>query len=397
MNFVTLDFETYWDSDYTLSKMTTEEYVRDPRFKAHMVGVKVRDKPTVIIRGDQISAAFSKINWGNTAVLAQHAHFDGFILSYHYGVKPAFWFDTLSMFRAIHPTESASLANQARVLGLPEKGAGYNIVNTRGMETLSPQDYRACAEYCKLDCDITKLAFNELKPHFPASELRLIDLTVRMFTEPILELDSDLLLESWDDERKATLALFKKAMPHLADEAGAAIINDDVAAWKKLKTPLASNPQFAAMLYDFGIDPPKKISPSMLKRGDITPETAGLAPEGLLEKVNKKNAALYVEENGVPHPSVVWTYAFGKSDEAFKRFLLSDNQDLVALVEARLGVKSTIRGTRAQRMIGIAGRGALPIYLVYYSAHTGRYGGGGRINPQNLNKFCPSCGGSGKL
>jgi len=32
---LTIDFETRWDKrDYTLSKMTTEEYIRDKRFKA---------------------------------------------------------------------------------------------------------------------------------------------------------------------------------------------------------------------------------------------------------------------------------------------------------------------------------------------------------------------------
>ena len=32
---LTIDFETRWSSkDYTLSKMTTEEYLRDEKFKA---------------------------------------------------------------------------------------------------------------------------------------------------------------------------------------------------------------------------------------------------------------------------------------------------------------------------------------------------------------------------
>ena len=32
---IAVDFETRWDSsEYTLSKMTTEEYIRDTRFKA---------------------------------------------------------------------------------------------------------------------------------------------------------------------------------------------------------------------------------------------------------------------------------------------------------------------------------------------------------------------------
>ena len=33
MDVYTLDFETYYDQEYSLSKMTTEAYVRDPRFE----------------------------------------------------------------------------------------------------------------------------------------------------------------------------------------------------------------------------------------------------------------------------------------------------------------------------------------------------------------------------
>jgi hypothetical protein len=396
MRTLTIDFETFWTSDYTLSKLSTEEYIRDPRFKTHMVGIKNGDNPTVIVPGHQAQAVFSKIDWSDTAVLCQHAHFDGLILSYHYGVKPAFWLDTLSMFRAIYPAESAALSNQVEVLGLPAKGGGfYNIVSTKDKETLTIEEYNACAGYCKTDCDLTKRSFDILKKHFPISELKLIDLTIRMFTEPILELEHELLIESWHDERQATLALFQAAMPELADAAYDAIENNDPVAWKKLKTPLSSNPQFAQMLLNLGVDPPKKLSPAAVKKGDVHPDVAGDPPLGMLPTTRELKE--YLAKTGEEHPDRFWAYAFGKSDEAFKLMLQSEDTALVTLVEARLGVKSTIKETRAQRFIGIASRGAFPIYLKYYGAHTGRYGGGDKVNPQNLNKFCPACSGEGKI
>ncbi len=46
MDLITLDFETYYSREYSLSKMTTEEYVRDPRFEVIGVGVKVNNAET---------------------------------------------------------------------------------------------------------------------------------------------------------------------------------------------------------------------------------------------------------------------------------------------------------------------------------------------------------------
>jgi len=37
MNLLAIDFETYYAKDYSLSKLTTEEYIRDPRFE--VIGV----------------------------------------------------------------------------------------------------------------------------------------------------------------------------------------------------------------------------------------------------------------------------------------------------------------------------------------------------------------------
>ena len=225
MHILTIDFETFYDSEYTLSKMTTEAYVRDQRFKAHMVGIKNGDGATIIVPGDQIQSVFGKIPWHETMVLAQHAHFEALIMSHHYGVKPAFWLDTLSMFRALHPAESASLHNQTQVLGLPAKGNGYDIISTKGIETLSPSEFAACAKYCKLDCDLTKRIFDILKSMIPVSEFKLIDLTVRMFSEPILILNQELLAEAHKEEIDAKAALMAR------------VAHD--------KYSLSSNPKFA--------------------------------------------------------------------------------------------------------------------------------------------------------
>ena len=41
MKIMTIDFETYYDKDYSLTKLTTEAYVRDPRFEVLMVGIMI--------------------------------------------------------------------------------------------------------------------------------------------------------------------------------------------------------------------------------------------------------------------------------------------------------------------------------------------------------------------
>ena len=46
MNVITIDFETYYDKVYSLSKLTTEEYIRNPQFEIIGVGIKINnDEP----------------------------------------------------------------------------------------------------------------------------------------------------------------------------------------------------------------------------------------------------------------------------------------------------------------------------------------------------------------
>lgn len=327
MKILTIDFETYYDREFSLSKMTTEEYVRDPRFEVIGVSVQEDNGEPVWFSGDQISIYqfLRGYDWENNLALAHNAPFDGSILTWVFGIKPKGWLDTLSMARALHGTEvGGSLKVLTEHYGLGEKGT--EVVNALGLRrTDFPADQLArYGEYCKNDVDLTYRLFMEMAHGFPGTELRLIDLTVRMFSDPVLRLDTKVL--------EKHLATVKAKKETLLDAAASD------------KEVLMSNPKFADLLRLWGVAPPMKISPTTGKE----------------------------------------TYAFSKSDEAFRDLLEHDNPGVQALVAARLGVKSTIEETRTERFIGIASRGTLPVPLRYYAAHTGRWGGDDKLNLQNL-------------
>jgi DNA polymerase len=329
MKILVVDFETRWDSkEYTLSKMTTEEYVRDPRFKAFGLGVKFHgEEGSLWIPHAKIPKFLKRIDWSETALLAHNAQFDVAILSWVYGVKPAFIYDSLSMARALRGVEVGnSLAKLADAFRLPAKGKAVH--NTNGLHELTPEIEQELADYCLHDVFLCEEIFNRLAVDYPESEMRLIDMTLRMFTEPVLELDKEMLSEAIGDEKEKREGLLAKL--------------------KIEEAALASNEQFAQVLLAIGVEPPRKIS-----------------------KTTGKEA-----------------YAFAKNDALFQALLNSDNEEVSLLCEARLKVKSTLERTRAQRFLDIAGRGTLPVPLNYYGAHTGRWSAskGSSLNLQNLKR-----------
>ena len=324
-----IDFETRWDrKDYTLSKMTTEQYIRDPRFKAFGCCIKTYDVPgTVWVTHADLPDFFNTIDWSTTAVLAHNAQFDVAILSYVYGHQPCFIFDSLSMARALRGVEVGnSLAKLANEFGLPPKGQAVH--STDGLEELTHEIEFELAEYCKHDTFLCEEVFKRLIKDYPAKELRLIDLTLKMFTNPVLELDQEMLREALMEESTKRTELLNR----LGIE----------------EATLASNDKFASVLSKMGIAPPKKIS-----------------------KTTGKEAL-----------------ALAKNDAHFQALLNSDNEDVALLCEARLAVKSTLERTRAQRFLDISERGRLPVPLNYYGAHTGRWSAskGSGLNLQNLKR-----------
>lgn len=331
MDIVTIDFETYYDKEFSLSKMTTESYIRDPRFEVIGVGVKVNDHQTDFYSGDNPGKFLNSLDYSKRAILCHNTAFDGFILSHHFGIKPRFWLDTLSMARPKHSvTVGGSLKALTDYYHLGSKGD--EVVHALGKRRadFTPDEMARYASYCCNDVEITYKLFMELRRGFPASELRIIDQTLRMFTEPQLVLNKPLLKKHLEN------VINKKAS--LVEALGLECTEEEA------KKMLMSNEKFAGYLIDCDVIPPQKQSPSTGKL----------------------------------------TYAFSKTDRGFTDLLEHPDERVQVAAAARLGVKSTLEETRTRSLIGVAERGPLPILLNYYGAHTGRFSGGDKMNLQNL-------------
>jgi hypothetical protein len=246
MSIITLDFETYYDQDYSLSKMTTESYIRDSRFEVIGVAVKVGSGPTNWFSGtrEETLAFLSTYDWANSFALAHNTMFDGAIMSWQFGIKPKAWLDTLCMARALHGVEvGGSLKAVAERYGVGEKGTEVVAAKGKRRADFTVEDMTRYASYCVNDVNLTRDVFNIMGKGFPKGELKLIDLTLRMFIDPILDLDTGLLemhlerIKDWKDQ--------------LLIDAG---ITD--------KKELLSNSKFAELLKGFGVVPPMKISPT---------------------------------------------------------------------------------------------------------------------------------------
>jgi DNA polymerase len=329
MNLITLDFETYYSKEYGLKKYTTEEYIRDPQFEVIGVAVKENDGETKWCSGshEQIAEFLAGYSFNSSFVVGHNMRFDDAILSWHFNIRPFGLGDTMGMGQILHGlTQSVSLKNLSEYYRIGEKGT--EVLDALGKHRIDfhPNDLAQYGEYCKNDVELTYKLFKLMLPRFTRTELKLIDLTIRMFTEPKLVLNKGLLLTHLAKVRKEKSELLTNA----------AVDKDD----------LLSNPKFAELLRQFGVEPPMKRSPA-------NPEKE--------------------------------TYAFAKTDEEFKALLEHEDPRVQILTAARLGNKSTIEESRTEQFIHIANRGLLPVPLKYAGATVShRWSGVDGINLQNL-------------
>jgi DNA polymerase family A len=330
-----LDFETYYNSKdgYSLRKMPTHDYVRDPRF--HPIGVSfgVDDGEVVWFSGDAVAPALAAIPWNKVRLVAHNSLFDAAILSWVYGYKPAAISCTMSMARASGFAVAAggasldALAKHARAKGyaMPLKGLEVLKADGKTISDFSPIELAQYGEYCKDDTRIARALDQLMRPALSPAELYWHDTVIRMYTEPALLLDAALLKEELERVIKKRAELLAR----VSAEHGTAIM---------------SNPKFAAILEGYGVEPPMKIS-----------------------KTTKKQ-----------------TFAFAKTDEGLTDLLAHEDPRVRAVVEVRLGAKSSIEQTRTETFLALSAAGLMPMGYNISGAHTGRLSGANGNNVQNL-------------
>ena len=296
MDIITLDFETYYDKEISLGKLTTEEYIRHPAFEVIGVAIKVNNNKTDWLSGsvdDLKTYMANHYDWEKSAVLAHNTMFDGAILHWVLGISPHFYLDTMCMARGLHGTEvSASLKKLAELYEIGEKGD--EVLNAAGKHRadFTEENLSRYGDYCVNDVELTYQLFGIFIKAFPKKELKVIDRTLRMFTHPVFELDTPKLIshsQTIKDEKEKLLS---------------SVVELGVS-----KDALMSNPKFSKALEELGVTQPTKIS---LRTGEET-------------------------------------FAFAKTDEGLQALLEHDDLRVQTLVNARLGLKSTLEETRTEK------------------------------------------------
>lgn len=340
MKLVTLDFETYWDKDYTLKKLNTIEYITDERFKAHGVSIQIDDGLPLYYSGSEMEPALRTVFNEPCLLVCQNTKFDGFILHHRYDIHPERYADTRSMSKALFPTGSSSLKDLCIRLFPDDETMrkGDELADSKGILDFDDVLAESIKGYCIQDTHLTYHCYKKMIGEFPESEQDLIHLTTKMFCEPSIVLD------------KSRVAVH---LAHSAEQREALIDQGLVFATEQLEKPyedqilFSSNKQFAELLVLLKMAVPSKTSPT----------------------------------TGKP------TNALGKTDLGFQA-LMRDNPQFDDLWAARKAVKSTGEVTRSERLLLTAERcnGLIPVPLNYYGAHTGRFSGGEKLNLQNLKR-----------
>lgn len=351
MSFLTLDFESYYGDKYSLTALTYEQYIRDERFKIHGVGIKVDNNPPVYYRDRDVEAVLREefFTPGNDHTMICHnTLFDGTVLSWYYGLRAQTYYCTQAMSRALWNQSSSSLEALCRRLWPddPIMRKGKELVSFKNRRDLTDEEQRNMALYCigdpetgrMGDVPLTYEAFATMWRMFPDEELDILDMTLQMAIHPGFVLDRYIV---------------KKHLEQVQNEKKAAIEQSGTT-----KTVLASGPKFVQFIKEeFGLDVPIIPSPTPKNPDNVKP-------------------------------------ALSKDELVCKRFI-ADHPEVENAFKGRFSVASTQEESRAKRLLehslALPGKpdGVISLPLNYAKAHTLRWGGANKINPQNFGRNSP--------
>ena len=365
MDILTLDWETYYAQDYSLLSSTTEAYIHDPRFEEILLGVKDGDAPAYWLLPDRAAAFLAEeVDWADTALITHHAHFDGAILAWKHGIKPALHIDTLSMARILDgPKVGHRLEDIALRHGVGQKGDYVTYAKGKRLNDFTNAELWQYGAYCVKDCELTYSLARIFLEQMPAEELQIIDRVIRCFTEPVFIGDVARLRGAVASEKQRKQDVLRRIGMLCLTCGGDGVDR---------QFPLIPTPAGGAM------------------EGRACPKCDGTGVDKKTIGSNEKLAALFracgIEPKTKTSPSTgEQIYAFAKTDSAMQEMLEDEYEDVRFLAEARIAIKSNIIETRAAKFADMAERGPMPVYISYGAAHTFRMGGGDSLNWLNIS------------
>jgi len=346
-----LDFETYFDQEYNLKKMSIVEYVADPRFRFTGLGFQAMNCPLaklgrVFVPGPEVPWAIKRLKWHfgkafhNCTVVAKNNKFDCLILVEKFGIYPPYTIDIEDLSRYYDSRMSQKLKDLAKLFKLPPKG---DTMQFKGLywETMSPEQRQAMKEYCLRDIEDEKSLLEILLPKLdnPATELDLARHTLNLYLKPVLNLD---IIQA----------------QQIATEMDAALSADLARVAWVLKYRTKAKPNIPKIMRAKKIFP--QILQDVLPKGEVVPMKQG-------------------KKEMIP--------ATAQDDVAFQLLLAHKDEKVRNLCRAKAACSSwPLHQKKVRRMIDqtACSDGLLRIPLKFYGAHTGRWSGTGGWNPMNL-------------
>lgn len=338
-----LDFESYYDQDYSLKEMSIVEYVTDERFELTGLGIKINDGASVFVPGPQVPWAVARLQkkFGkalhNVTVVAKNTKFDILILAERFGIYPPYVIDIEDLSRYYDSRMKQDLKSLAKLFKLPAKGDTSQFKGQHCADI----DWAAMKKYCLGDIDIESQLLRILLPMIdnPEVELPLMQHTLNLYLKPTFDLDMKMAKDIAFD-MGVELGNNLEQIPWILEY-----------ATKKKKT-------IEEILRARSIFP--KILQDVLPEGEVVPMKQG-------------------KKEMIP--------ALAKDDVGFQLLLAHSNDKVRLLCKAKAACTSWSSHQAKVNSLIIQtecfGDG-MHIPLKFYGCHTGRWSGTQKWNPLNL-------------